>query len=106
MYWHSLAVFLVGWFCFFTLSTAVYVSISARILRAISRQPDQSLPVNEIFRVCVREPFRERAEFLVASGLAQKGPIGYRITVRGEKNASRVRAMRSVFGMDGSGLYQ
>jgi hypothetical protein len=105
LYWHALGVFSVGWFCFFTLSTAIYVSISARILRTIHKYPGQSLPLEDIFRVCVREPFRERAEFLVASGLAQKGEIGYRITDAGDKNARRVHSLRRLFGMEESGLY-
>jgi hypothetical protein len=105
LYWYALGIFSVGWFCFFTLGTAIYVSISARILRTINKQPGQSLPLDDIFQVCIREPFNDRAEFLVASGLAQKGANGYRITDIGEKNARRVQWMRLFFGMEGSGLY-
>jgi hypothetical protein len=100
-----LGVFSVCWFCFFTLSTAIYVSISARILRTIYKQPDQSIHVDDIFRDCIRKPFQERAEFLVASGLAQKGKVGFRITNTGDKSARRLLAMRHFFGMEGSGLY-
>jgi hypothetical protein len=105
LYWHALGVFSVCWFCFFTLSTAVYVSISARILRTINRQPDLSISVDEIFRVCIRRPFQERAEFLAASGQAQKGDFGYKITEAGDRNARRLKAMRDFLGMEGSGLY-
>lgn len=105
LYWYALGIFSVGWFCFFTLSTAIYVSISARILRIINKQPGQSLPLDDIFQVCIREPFSERAEFLVSSGFAQKGANRYRITDIGDKNARRVKWMRLFFGMEGSGLY-
>lgn len=106
LYWYALGIFFVGWFCFFTLSTAIYVSISARILRTIYKSPDQSLLLEDVFRVCVREPFRERAEFLAASDLAEKGEIGYRITAAGDKNARRVHSLRRFFGMkESSGLY-
>jgi hypothetical protein len=103
--WYALGIFSVGWFCFFTLSTAVYVSISARILRTINKQPDQSMPLDDIFRVCIRKPFQERAEFLFVSGFSQKGKFGFRITDTGYKNAKRLQAMRRLFGMEGSGLY-
>jgi len=105
LYWYALGVFSVCWFCFFTLSTAVYVSISARILRTINNNHDQSSSLDDIFRVCIRQPFQERAEFLVASGLAQKGKFGFRITDTGGKNARSLQALRRFFGMEGSGLY-
>jgi hypothetical protein len=105
LYWYALGVFSVGWFCFFTFSTAIYVSISARILRTIYKYPGQSLPLEDVFRVCVSEPFRERAEFLVGSGLAQKGEIGYKITDAGVKNALLVLSLRRLFGMEEAGLY-
>jgi hypothetical protein len=105
LFWYALGVFLVGWFCFFTLSTAIYVSISARILRTINKQPDLSFSLDGIFRLCIRKPFQKRADFLVFSGLAQKGEFGFRITDTGYKNARRLQAMRRLFGMEGSGLY-
>lgn len=105
LYWYALGVFAVCWFFFFTLSTAIYVSISARILRTISKQPDQSISLDDVFRLCILKPFQERAEFLVNSGLAQKGKTGFRITDTGAKSARRLLAMRDFFGMEGSGLY-
>jgi hypothetical protein len=98
-------IFWVGWFVFFTLSTAIYLSISARILRTIYKGSGQSLLLEDVFKVCVREPYRERADFLAASGLAQKGEFGYRITASGDKIARRVYSLRRFFGMEESGLY-
>jgi hypothetical protein len=105
LYWYALGSFAVGWFMFFTLSTAVYVSVSARILRALGTRPGNSLAVAEVYRACIRKPFEERAEFLVAAGLAEKGPHGYRITSRGRQSARRVQLLRTVFAMDGAGMY-
>jgi hypothetical protein len=105
VYWYAVGIYSVGWFFFFVLSTAIYVSISARILRTITHQPGASLPLEEIYQRCIREPYRERAEILTESGLAQKGDIGYKITDAGRKTARRVQWMRRVFGMEGSGLY-
>ena len=105
LYWYALGIFSVCWFCFFTLSTAIYVSISANILRTINRQPEHALSLDEIFNLCIRKPFETRAEFLVVSKLAQKRETGYRISAAGKKNAQRVRAIRHFLGMEGSGLY-
>src|SRR6266540_36407 len=42
-YWYALGVFSFCWFLFFTLSTAIYVSILARILLTIKKKPTRSL---------------------------------------------------------------
>jgi hypothetical protein len=63
------------------------------------------VPIDDVFIVCIYEPFKERAESLVASGLARKRANGYRITETGDKNARRVQLMRRYFGIEGAGLY-
>ena len=105
LYWYALGVFSVCWFFFFMLSTAIYVSVSARVLRTIDQQPAQALMLDEIYDICIRQQFEERIEFLVASGLAQKKESGFRITAQGYKNAQRLLSMRQFWGMEGSGLY-
>jgi hypothetical protein len=105
IYWYALGVFAVLWFCFFTLSTAVYVSVSANILRTIRSSPGQSLTVDQIFKMCVQKPFEERAIFLQESGLVKEGRIGFKVTEAGIKNARFVHFMRHLLGLDGSGLY-
>ena len=64
------------------------------------------MTMDDVFTRCVATPFEGRAEFLVASRLAQKGNIGYRITSHGAQNARRVQWLRTVFVMDGAGLYR
>jgi len=105
LYWYALGIFSFSWLVFFTLCTAIYVSISANILRTINIQPQHALSIDEIFNYCIRNPFEIRAEFLVFSKLAQKGKVGYRITTSGNKNARVIQAMRRLLGMEGSGLY-
>jgi hypothetical protein len=105
LYWYALGVFSVCWFFFFTLSTAIYVSISAKMLRTIDEQPEHALSIDDIFNICIRQPFEARVKFLITSKQVKRGEIGYRITDIGAKNALRVQAMRRFWGMAGSGLY-
>jgi len=105
LYWYAFGLFSVCWFSFFTLSTAIYVSVSARVLRIIDTQPEHAISVNVIYDICVRPQFEERIEFLVASGLAEKRDNGFRITNQGYRSARRLMSMRQFWGMDGSGLY-
>jgi energy-coupling factor transporter transmembrane protein EcfT len=105
-YWYSLGVFSVGWFVFFTFSTAIYVSISARILRTLDQCPGRTMTVEEIFDVSVKRPFEERADFFVKTGMVTLDNGKYQITKKGCDSASRILQMRKILGMDGSGLYR
>ena len=105
MFWYVLGIFGVCWFLFFLLSTAVYVSVSARILRMIYRNPAHSMPVDEIYKTCIYFPFFERVKFFIDSGFVQKGTGGYRITKAGQTNANRINTLRHILGMEGTGLY-
>jgi hypothetical protein len=104
-YWAALGAFAVCWWFFFVLSTAIYVSISARILRVLAASPGHRLSTGEIYQSCIETPFRERAEFLVVAGLARHDKDGYRITAAGRANAGRIKLVRRLFSMEGSGLY-
>jgi hypothetical protein len=104
-YWHSLGVFAVGWFLFFTFSTAIYVSISARILRQLFASRNQTMSVEEIFNSCIRPPFEMRAKFLVKNGLAEMKDGKFLITKKGHENAERISNLRRFFDMDTGGLY-
>lgn len=105
-YWHSLGLFAVGWFLFFTFSTAIYVSISARILRRLFESPGQTMSTEEIFNKCIRPPFELRAHFLVKNGLAEIKDGKFIITTQGRRSAKRISAMRRLFDMDMGGLYE
>lgn len=104
-YWHSLGIFSVGWFLFFTFSTAIYVSISARILRQLSSSPNQTMGTVEIFEKCISPPFELRANFLVKNGLAELRDGKYSITPKGRLSAEGISSMRRFFNMDMGGLY-
>ncbi len=105
LYWYALGFFSVSWFLFFALSTAIYVSISANILRTIDEQPNHTLSIDDIFNICIRQPFETRIEYLINSKQVVRGKIGYKITDIGVKNAGHVHTARQFFRMDGSGLY-
>ena len=105
-YWYSLGAFSVVWFAFFTFSTAIYVSISARILRTLAEAPDACMNMEDIFTVCVQKPFSERALFFVTTGMVKITEGKYRITEKGHHAALRVLALRKLFGMQSSGLYR
>jgi hypothetical protein len=105
LYWYALGIFAVGWLCFFVLSIAVYVSISANILRKIYKSPKHAMTIKRIYEICGKQPFKERAEFLVGTGQVEQGKAGYQITSTGERNVKIVRMMRRILGLDGSGIY-
>ncbi len=105
VYWYALGIFAVGWFCFFTLSTAVYVSISAKILCTIYKTSNRAMTTDEIFEICIQHPFVKRVKFLLAASQIRKGKTGYQITSTGEKNVKVIRAMRKILNLDGSGIY-
>lgn len=106
LYWYSLAVFAVAWFAFFLFSTAIYVSISALILRTLDEQNGHSMELDGIYEDCIRKPFRFRASFFAEAGLVELQSGRYRITGKGRKTAEKILSLRDFLGMqDGCGLY-
>lgn len=96
--WYYLALYSVGWWCFFFVSSIFYVSVSVQIIRYLSERPDGSASVDELYHQCIEAPFAERAAFLVQTGQADEMAGGYRASPQGLKTADRIRRVRQLFG--------
>jgi len=106
LYWYSLSIFAIAWFAFFLFSTAIYVSISALILRTIDEQPDQSMKIDDIYNECIKKPFQFRTSFFIQTGLIELCDDKYQVTDKGKKAAEKILSLREFLGMqDGCGLY-
>lgn len=106
LYWYALGVFSVAWVAFFVFSTAIYVSISALILRTIDEQPNRSKSIDDIYNECIKKPFQFRASFFIQTGLIELCDDKYQVTDKGRKAAEKILSLREFLGMqEGCGLY-
>jgi hypothetical protein len=104
-YWYGASLY---GFCFiFYLFgfSAVYKSVSLRILTELARQPDWGISLREVADAHVRPSFAGRAALLVAAGYAEEVGGRFRLTEYGRKMAGRLAVVQRVFGVARSGLY-
>jgi hypothetical protein len=104
-YWPAAAVsgFLaVGWLFAFS---AVYKSVSLRILTQLDRTAGHALPVETITECQVRPEFEARALVLVKMTCAEVLGGKFAVTEKGTATARRIEAIRRVCGVKGNGLY-
>ena len=86
--------------------TSVFsASVSVGIIIQLLESPSQRLPLSEIFHRCVSIPFRERAEFLIRSGLVIKVNDRYEITKAGVTAVRFFQKFQNLFGMTSQGFY-
>ena len=104
-YWPAAAAngFLaIGWLFAFS---AVYKSVSLRILTHLDRVPDHSLTVDAIADRYVRAEFEARARVLMNMGCVDASNGAYTLTEKGRAVARRIEGIRRACGVGGSGLY-
>ena len=104
-YWPAAAAngFLaIGWLFAFS---AVYKSVSLRILTHLDRVLDHSLTVDAIADRYVRAEFEARARVLMKMGCVDASNGAYTLTEKGRAVARRIEGIRRACGVGGSGLY-
>jgi hypothetical protein len=104
-YWPVAAVsgFLAaGWLFAFS---AVYKSVSLRILTQLDRTTGHELPFKTITEEFVRPEFAARIMVLVKMGLAEETPNGYALTEKGRRMARRIALIQRAWGIERSGMY-
>jgi hypothetical protein len=104
-YWHGAALYWFGFNCFLYAFSAVYKSVSLRMLSRIAAAPGNRLAVSDIVDRQISPCFTDRVALLVNSGLAQTQAGKYTALPQGLKVAGRIGLLQSIFGVEHSGLY-
>lgn len=104
-YWHCAAFFALGVMLFVFGFSAVYKSISLRLLVVLAQTPGKAIAMVDIQEQLVLKNFRERATMLTATGLVVLTPEGYLLSESGRRMAHKIQAVRALFGAKASGLY-
>jgi hypothetical protein len=104
-YWPAAAVNGFGVVIWLFAFSAVYKSVSLRILTTLAQTPAQQMPLDEVTHAYVRPEFVTRAALLVQLGYAIEQPNGYVITAQGKRLARWIRLIQRAFGIGSSGLY-
>ena len=84
-YWPAAAVSGFCAVCWLFAYSAVYKSVSLRILAELERSPDRALPLETITDEYVRPEFESRVVVLVRMGCAEDVEDGYAITSKGNR---------------------
>ncbi len=92
----------VGWLFAFS---AVYKSVSLRILSHLAEAPRSAIPFEEVTACFVLPEFQSRVKVLEAMGCAEAITEGYALTEKGGATARRILAVQWVCGIERSGLY-
>ena len=104
-YWHGAAFY---WFCvivFLFVYSAVYKSVSLRVLLRLSQPNGNSVTFDEISRQLIRPRFEERATILVEAGHVEFRQGHFEVTEKGRGMAARFRRVRRLLGIENAGLY-
>jgi hypothetical protein len=104
-YWHAAAVSGFGAVCWLFAFSAVYKSVSLRILTQLARTPGHSLSFDVIATDYVRPEFQARCDVLVKMGCAAESNAGYLVTEKGKATARRIESVQRACGIESSGLY-
>ena len=96
-YWHGAALF---WFCFniyLFIYSAVYKSISLKILSTLSRCSSKSETVLQITNLYILPSFVERINILTQANYAVQNNEQFTITNQGKKMATRIITIQKLF---------
>ncbi|WP_439621593.1 hypothetical protein [Gemmata sp.] len=104
-YWPVAAVSGFGAVCWLFAFSAVYKSVSLRILSQLSRTPGHALPFEVIAEDYVWPEFEARVAVLVQMGCAKEVAGGYAATAAGNATARRIAGIQRACGIGASGLY-
>ena len=104
-YWHGAALYWFLFNSFLFVFSAVYKSVSLRILWELERAGSVGIPMNEITERHVAPLFEERIDILVRGGMARSSEDRFEVTAKGKVWADRFSLVQKVFGIEGGGLY-
>ena len=104
-YWPAAAASGFGAVVWLFAFSAVYKSVSLKVLTRLAATPGGELPFDAITGDYVRAEFTARAEVMVALGWVRDGPDGFELTPAGAAAARRLRAVQRACGIETSGLY-
>jgi hypothetical protein len=104
-YWHGAALYWFGFNCFLYAFSAVYKSVSLRMLSKLAQAPGKRLAMSDIVEEQISPCFTDRVALLVQTRLAEKKHGRYSALPQGLKVASRIRLLQNIFGVKQSGLY-
>lgn len=104
-YWHGAALYWFLFNSFLFAFSAVYKSVSLRILWELQRAGRDGIPMNEITERHVAPLFRERIDILVQGGMASSTGNRYEITPKGRTWANRFALVQKICGIERGGLY-
>jgi hypothetical protein len=104
-YWPAAAVSGFLAVCWLFAFSAVYKSVSLRILTQLDRTPGHATSLETITEEYVRPEFEARAALLVRMGHAEESDEGYAATAAGNDAARRVETIRRACGVEGNGMY-
>lgn len=104
-YWHGAAVFGAGAIGYLFLFSAVYKSISLRMLAVLVRDAGQPTHLDALTNAVTLPEFEQRARILLQGHLATVSGGTYAITDQGRTMAGRLIRLQRAFGVRQSGLY-
>jgi hypothetical protein len=104
-YWPAAAVSGFGAACWLFAFSAVYKSVSLRILTQLDRSPGGALPFEVITADHVRPEFAARVAVVVRMGWAEEGEGGFVTTGAGRDAARRIGMLQRAYGIVAGGLY-
>ena len=91
----------------FFVFSAVYKSISLRMLVLLASSPGRQAPKVLLVDRVVRPAVSERMDLLVEMGMATQAPGGtYSPTLKGRRTIARLQKVQRLFGISRSGLYR
>ncbi len=92
--------------CHLFVFSAVYKSVSLRMLGVLADQPGGRMHVAELVEQVARPSVEERMDVLVDMGLAEKDGDGlFHATAQGIRTDARLARLQHHFGIRSSGLY-
>ena len=104
-YWPFAAVTGFGAVVWLFAFSAVYKSVSLRILSQLARTPGNAIPLPEVTSRYVVPEFEARVAVLEQMGCAEVVEKGHGLTPKGAATARRIRAVQRLCGIERSGLY-
>ncbi len=105
-YWPVAAVSGFGAVCWLFAFSAVYKSVSLRILTELDHTPGNALPFEVIARDYVQPEFEARVAVLMKMDCAVEVVDRYAATATGNATARRIVVIQRACGISSSGLYE
>ena len=104
-YWHAASLAAFGAVCWLFAFSAVYKSVSLRVLTQLECTPGHALPFDTIAVEYVWPEFAARNALLVAMGCAKQVQGEFTVTEKGKQTTHRIEAIQRVCGIEQSGMY-